>query len=57
MKNKFQTILLIALSIALGYSLASRPANAYGTGMWESAYRMANSLEKIEQHLSHYPNR
>jgi hypothetical protein len=55
MRDKFHTILLVILAFALGYTLASRPAQAWGNSIGDSAYRMANTLDRIEQHLARCP--
>lgn len=55
MRDKFHTVLLIALAFSLGYVVAVKPAFGYGSGPYDSLYRMANVLERIEQNLSRCP--
>lgn len=52
MKDRFNAILLVILAFSLGYIVSAKPAFSYGSGPYDSLYRMANALEKIEQHLS-----
>ena len=46
--TKFHAILLAVLSIALGYSLAPKPAEASMSGVSDALFRMASALERIE---------
>lgn len=46
--TKFHSILLVVLSVALGYTLASRPAEASMAGVSDALSRMATALEHIE---------
>ncbi len=55
MRDKFHSILLIVLAFCLGYVVAAKPAFGYGSGPYDSLYRLANSLERIEQRLSQCP--
>jgi hypothetical protein len=55
MNDKIQLAIIVAMSFALGWMLSPKQAAAYGTGLTESAYRMANTLDRIEQHLARCP--
>lgn len=51
-KRNLEIAAIIILSFLLGIVVASRPAYAAGTSISESAFRMANSLERIEMLLN-----
>lgn len=50
--TKFSLGVTVVLAFVLGYTLASRPAQAGPSGgIADSAYRMAEALERIERLL------